>query len=366
MEVFNIFEVLGVTFFIQTCLYLIFLFFKTPSKSDLILIALLSVLILLFTNLFIRFHWIEDFPYYYYEFVAILAPLQFLYTKSLVNKEFKLSLKDVVHFLGVMLLFISRLIIMSDYIKVQESDFEKIFFLPLFIYLFVYLFFSFKIISDFHKTILLTRSNFNLYNLKWLKIELIMLSVFFVTINVESLALFIDFGDYYVVVILFSFISILLFINILTFKSLRAPIQSTGISKEEDGVFNAKKIKYSRSQISSEKSKTLFENLKALMDIEKPYTEYRLSLSQLANMLTITSAELSQIINENSNMNFNDFINRYRVEKAKSLIREQKDWLIKEIMFESGFQSTSTFNSSFKKFTGKSPSEFYKQTNNLS
>jgi len=193
-----------------------------------------------------------------------------------------------------------------------------------------------------------------------------MLSAFFITINVESLYLFIDFGDYYVVVVLFSFISILLFINILTFKSLLAPIQVVGISKEEDGVFNAKKMKYGRSKISSEKSKILFESLIELMENEKPYIEYRLSLSQLANLSKITSAELSQIINENSNMNFNDFINSYRVENAKSLIREQKDWLIKEVMYESGFQSTSTFNSAFKKFTGKSPSEFYKQSKNQS
>ena len=366
MEVYNIFEVLGVTFFIQTCLYITFLLYRTPSKSDVILATLLGVLVLLFTNLFIKFHWIEGFPYYYYEFIAMIAPLQFLYTKSLVNKEFKLSLKDSIHFLGVLLLFISRLSIQSNFIEIIDSDFEKLFFLPLFIYLFVYLIFSFRTISNFYKTILLTRSNFNLYNLKWLKIELIMLSAFFITINVESLYLFIDFGDYYFVVVLFSFISILLFINILTFKSLLAPIQVVGISKEEDGVFNAKKMKYGRSKISSEKSKILFESLIELMENEKPYIEYRLSLSQLANLSKITSAELSQIINENSNMNFNDFINSYRVENAKSLIREQKDWLIKEVMYKSGFQSTSTFNSAFKKFTGKSPSEFYKQSKNQS
>ena len=200
-----------------------------------------------------------------------------------------------------------------------------------------------------------------MYNLKWLKAELYILGIFFATISVESLSLFIDFGNYYSAIVLLSFISVLLFINILTLKSLRAPISSKGITPEEAGVYNAQKIKYRGSSITGDKSKELYGQIQTLMDEQKPYTEFRLTLQQLANMLHITAADLSQIVNENANMNFNDFVNSYRIELAKSLIREKQGWLIKEIMYESGFQSSSTFNSAFKKLTGLSPSVYYKQ-----
>ena len=95
MQTFNLYELLGTVFLIQTCLYIAFLTRKRTSQSEYILIAFLSVLVLLIVNLFVRFHWIPNFPYYYYEFVAVLAPLQLLYTQSLVDKSFKLSFKDI-------------------------------------------------------------------------------------------------------------------------------------------------------------------------------------------------------------------------------------------------------------------------------
>ena len=361
MQTFNLYELLGTVFLIQTCLYIAFLTRKRTSQSEYILIAFLSVLVLLIVNLFVRFHWIPNFPYYYYEFVAVLAPLQLLYTQSLVDKSFKLSFKDISHFSGAAAVFIARSLLMSDFIEADERDFERLFFFPLFLYLFVCLFMSFRRIRNFHETILLTRSNFDLYNLKWLKAELYILGIFFATISVESLSLFIDFGNYYSAIVLLSFISVLLFINILTLKSLRAPISSKGITPEEAGVYNAQKIKYRGSSITDDKSKALYSKLQTLMDERKPYTEFRLSLQQLADMLNITAADLSQIVNENANMNFNDFVNSYRIELAKSLIREKQGWLIKEIMYESGFQSSSTFNSAFKKLTGLSPSAYCKQ-----
>lgn len=361
MESFNLFEVLGVTFLFQASLYIFFILKIAPSKPQRIIVALLSVLILLLINLFIRIHWNEDFPYFYLEYICLLAPLQFLYTNSIVKKDYRISVKLVSHFTGFFIILFLRAFITSDLFDVQDAGFEKYTSIPVFVYCYIYLYLSIDIIRKFHKTILLTRSDFDLYNLKWLRAELVILGVFFGAAGVENLSLFVDFANLYIYVVLLSFSSLILFINILTFKSLKAPLLPEAISMDEGSVLMAEKVKYKRSSMTSDISKKHFLELMNLMELEKPFKAYRISLAQLSEMLDLNPAELSQIINENSRMNFNDFINKYRVEESKKLFSDHKDWLIKEIMYESGFQSTSTFNSAFKKFTGKSPSAFHKQ-----
>ena len=360
MYLFNLFEVLGIVFLFQTGLYIVFTLKTAPSKSQRILVALLLVLTLLLMNLFIRLRWNNDFPYFYFEYVALLVALQYLYTNSIVKKDYKISVKLVVHFTGFILILFLRTLITSGLISVDENVFEKYISIPVFIYSYAYLFSSIKVIRNFHETIVLTRSNFDLYNLTWLKVEIVLLGVFFGAIGIESLSLFVDFGGLYVYTIMLAFFSLLLFINILTFKSLKLPLMPEGITKDEGSVLNAEKIKYERSSITNDISKKHYVELTDLMEAEKPFKAYMISLAQLSKMLGLTSAEVSQIINENSGMNFNDFINEYRVEEAKKLFLHSNDLLIKEIMYDSGFRSTSTFNSAFKKFTGMSPSKFRK------
>jgi AraC-like DNA-binding protein len=290
-----------------------------------------------------------------------MAALQYLYTNSIVKKDYKISVKLVSHFTGFLLILILRALITTDLISVDEAVFEKYISIPVFVYSYTYLYLSINVIRNFHETIVLTRSNFDLYNLQWLKVEIVLLGIFFGTIGVETLSLFVDFGSFYNYVVMLAFFSLLLFINILTFKSLKLPLLPEGITINEGSVLSAEKVKYKRSSITPDKSEKFFLELTNLMKAKKPFKAYIISLAQLSEMLDLTPSEVSQIINENSRMNFNDFINKYRVEEAKKLFLDHKDWLIKEIMYESGFQSTSTFNSAFKKFTGMSPTKFRKQ-----
>jgi AraC-like DNA-binding protein len=50
-----------------------------------------------------------------------------------------------------------------------------------------------------------------------------------------------------------------------------------------------------------------------LVEAEKPYLEVELSLPDLARRLQMPVPLLSQVINEGTGKNFNDFINAYRV-----------------------------------------------------
>ncbi|MCI4667433.1 MAG: helix-turn-helix domain-containing protein [Bacteroidia bacterium] len=113
-----------------------------------------------------------------------------------------------------------------------------------------------------------------------------------------------------------------------------------------------------------EQVKEIDEDLKArlirYMDQEEPFLNPKLNLSELAGGLEIHSHELSRIINQGFNKNFNDFVNAYRVEKFKKLLQEPsfENHTFLAIAFHVGFNSKTAFNRSFKKLTGHTPRDY--------
>ena len=95
----------------------------------------------------------------------------------------------------------------------------------------------------------------------------------------------------------------------------------------------------------------------------KRYLDSAFSLEVLASEIKMSTTKVSGIINNNSNFNFSDYINQFRINKAKKILLDKKyiDYNIEAIGFECGFNSKSTFYSAFKKFTNLTPSEFKKQ-----
>lgn len=80
----------------------------------------------------------------------------------------------------------------------------------------------------------------------------------------------------------------------------------------------------------------------------------------LAKEIGITPPQLSEFINSYFDMNFNSFINKYRVEEAKKIILENSDKTILNIAFEVGFNSLSVFYKAFIKFENITPAAFRK------
>ncbi|MBE5320348.1 helix-turn-helix transcriptional regulator [Pedobacter sp. MR2016-19] len=102
--------------------------------------------------------------------------------------------------------------------------------------------------------------------------------------------------------------------------------------------------------------------LTKLLDQQKPYLISELTLNQLASMMTLNSGILSRVINTGYNLNFNDFINGYRIKEVLSKIddQEHKKITLLGIALDSGFNSKATFNRAFKKQMGKTPLEYIK------
>jgi YesN/AraC family two-component response regulator len=122
--------------------------------------------------------------------------------------------------------------------------------------------------------------------------------------------------------------------------------------------------KYQSSSLDSSMAKHLFQELETAMESKKLYLQDQLSLRQLADELSVTTHQLSQTINQMADRNFFDFVNRYRIEAAQKILRDetkghQSVHFIGETV---GFKSKSAFYAAFKKHTGCTPAEFRKST----
>jgi len=128
---------------------------------------------------------------------------------------------------------------------------------------------------------------------------------------------------------------------------------------------NEKEVpKYESSGLTREESKKIAESLIEFMHREKPYLNPKLSIKDLSSGLKIHPKRLSQIINENFNENFFNFINRYRVEEFIKRVKDKKynHFTLLAIGLDCGFNTKSSFNSIFKRVTGKTPSEYKEGT----
>ena len=107
----------------------------------------------------------------------------------------------------------------------------------------------------------------------------------------------------------------------------------------------------------------IVKKITGLMEQEKLYQETDLTLQQLADKLQVPTYQVSQAINDGMKKNFYDLVNGYRVEEAKRLLVDPKNenYTILSVGFEAGFNSKTTFNTVFKKFTGLTPTDFRNQ-----
>jgi AraC-like DNA-binding protein len=102
--------------------------------------------------------------------------------------------------------------------------------------------------------------------------------------------------------------------------------------------------------------------LKKHMIKEEPYLDASLTIEDLSKQLNFETKDLSILINHHLNQHFFDFVNGYRIRKAMKILQnpEKSDLTILEILYDVGFNSKSSFNTAFKKYTGKTPTEYRK------
>lgn len=119
--------------------------------------------------------------------------------------------------------------------------------------------------------------------------------------------------------------------------------------------------KYKSSSLSAEDQNVILDKLSVLMKTEKPFLKPEFSLPDLAAQLKTSTHQLSRVINEGLGKSFFEMTAEYRVDEAKRLLREKINIKVEEIAEQVGYNSKSSFNTTFKKLTGKTPSEWRAQ-----
>lgn len=301
---------------------------------------------------------------YIVRFFQYLTPLMFylsiiFYTDPSYNIKKNIWSHCILPFLYFILLFFY-------YWGGMLSD--KINYLLIFILLGQSLFYvvaSYIRIRKHKKNILKFASNVKVVDLFWL--ERVIYALLFILIVIIFYNLFISFKS------LNLFMNVLLQIVIfdIAYHSLRQkeifPMDNE--MKEEIVLISneSENDEFRKKIISDEELVILKTQLNEFMHNREPYLDPDLSLIKLSELFGTTPHRLSYILNSGFNKNFFNFINSYRVEKAKLLLNnsDMNQYSILGIAFESGFNSKSTFHTIFKKETGFTPTDFKKRSSTL-
>ena len=121
-------------------------------------------------------------------------------------------------------------------------------------------------------------------------------------------------------------------------------------------------VKYRKSSLSDANKEEILKKIRREMEEGSYFTNSLASLAGLARQINESPHHVSQVINEKMNRNLFEMLAFYRVEHAKKLIRQDKQGKItvEELAELVGYNSKSSFNSAFKKYSSKTPSEYRK------
>ena len=299
-----------------------------------------------------------------FTFSLALGPCIYFYVKYLCWPTNKGCKHDIWHFSPVLLEILAHIFKVlesqSKGISPEETDIFIIIYpliqLASLASVAIYFSFSLKQLKQFHLFLKENFSDYYQYQLHWLKRLLIIFVVLeFSWLPYTLVDYFVfDFNlaiaDYYPLYLLISVITVWLGIEsflrpelVVLDRQLEQKPQADVAATEDDiatGRWLEQEIKANRYYLNSD-----------------------LTLKILAEHLNMHPNNLSRVLNKGLNKCFADVINAYRVQAVVAKFSESRhdSFTLLDIALESGFNSKTTFNRIFKKFTGKTPLEFKKQ-----
>lgn len=336
--------------------------------------------------------WYDNQPYRDILFYAplqhlfFIGPTIFCYTQSLLNANFKSTKRQVVHYIpGILyLLYIFSLwfydtYIIKDYFFYadgMDKDFDNWYQKLGLLSMVIYFALSLRYYTIYKKVIYQVVSYADRILLKWIQTYLIAFLIMLVLpIIFDGLAyfypalksytgswwyfLFFSVVMYYIAITGYSNpINSSIPFQFSTSNKNQVLLLSENLHTEQEAVIA---IEY-ESFIDADSDEILIwkNKIKSILQQESLFKNPELTLAELAKKLDTNMSLISKTINQGFNMNFNDFINTYRIEAIKQAFEkgEHKKSTLLGIAFDCGFNSKATFNRAFKKNTGFSPKEY--------
>ncbi|MEO1053732.1 MAG: helix-turn-helix domain-containing protein [Bacteroidota bacterium] len=118
--------------------------------------------------------------------------------------------------------------------------------------------------------------------------------------------------------------------------------------------------KYENKKINDEEARQLLARLNTLMVDEELFLNPNVKLGEVATRLDVSQHLLSQVLNDNLKINFNHYVNQFRIQAATEMIKSNHHITLEAIGTDSGFKSKSTFYAAFKSIQGQTPAQFRK------
>ena len=161
-----------------------------------------------------------------------------------------------------------------------------------------------------------------------------------------------DVGSYFIA----SYISLMFFITSYLVMNKSSYFSAPQLLPELPG------MKYRRSSLESADKHRILEKIKKQLEEDKYFKNNLISLAGLASVIHENKHHVSQVINEMYEKNFFELMAYYRVQEASEILRSEKgrNVTIEEIAELVGYNSKSSFNTAFKRYTGHTPSDFRK------
>lgn len=321
-----------------------------------------------------------------------LNPFYYLYVRSLTQNGFKFNYRSLYHFIpGIILLIIALLGYIFSFsqndMMFHYTGFRLIYYA---IYIYFTQFFIYIILMV--RMLLKHKSNLPDYfsyteniSLNWLWIFMLIYVIF----SILDASLY--FFGLYKICREFYYLLMIFFINFFGYFGLKqADVYLAKLKNSLDSIplqleqneneslieiinneilekKSEKEIdeKYISSNLSEKQKELILSQLEALMKNKKLYTDYNLTINDVALKLKTNYKYVSQVINEKLNKNFYSFVNEYRVSAAIEIMKSPigSKLSIEGIAKTVGFHSRSAFNNAFKKVTGYSPSSYIKLNN---
>ncbi|MDZ4796236.1 MAG: AraC family transcriptional regulator [Bacteroidota bacterium] len=342
--------------------------------------------------------WYDEQPYrdilFYVPFqhLYFIGPVIFFYVQSLLNPSFRFGKKEWLHLIpGLLYLLFSSIMVVTDKLILKkyfflangmDPDFDTWYQLTGFASMVLYFILSIRYYSLYKKLIVQVISYADVVMFRWIKnflLSFLLILIVRLGFNISELIIqqtYISSWWYFLAfAIIFYYIAITGYANSIETKiafrpnqlgyrfalllNYQPPALQRQVTTEDAEVIEIESVANNQAipgEILSEWKAKLLN----LMQVKNMYEDPELSLAQVAKQLQSNPSLISKMVNQGFGLNFNDFVNQFRIDAVKNLLEkgEHKKQTLLGIAFDCGFNSKATFNRAFKKFTGQSPKEW--------
>lgn len=300
-------------------------------------------------------------------FTLMFFPLMFMYLRNYLYRDIKKPWRQSFHFLPALLYLVvfmpfflqsadSKLKMLREGFPQWYSFFQSVFDIVIIFQGVFYTVFCLREIHRFQYFRKKHLSKFQLSTLLWLKMFVlvnVILWMFGTTgavLELLGIQLFFDLFKVF-------YAGLSIFTIIMAVFTIKLP----ELFSESEDIINLSIVnKVTGAKTITDQNNKDFEIISKFIQTEKPYLKSDLTMQDLVEATGIPYKRISEVFNKNVNKTFYEVMNEYRLEEAKDLIKKgfHHNYTISHLAEKAGFNSKTTFNRIFKKYTNQTPSDY--------